>query len=326
MIRGLALLLIGAAITISSAGAAAPGAKLQSTSPIFYYRSGGVWKMGLDGSGNALLCPAEFKVRPSYRLHGGQRWFTTTWDTMYPQFIVTAEDGRQATIFTDGDGGVELDLGAWIQWMPGDSAVSFLGRRWVNGQVVEVGVYSVALLFDGGGNIVGAHPPVLRIGTPAYGSVDDPYPDCFNSSWSPSGDAIVFSRWQDNRLWIAGSGGLRVVYSGSPTAVYPAWGSTDKIAFYRFGSKGQELCVMGSNGAGLKVLATLTAKTTERAYIENPSWSDDGAWVVYGERISKNDLYSTLVRRDVVKVPVAGGKVTNLTSSINDPCLPMRRQ
>jgi len=286
-----------------------------------YYTLGGLkttWTMDSSGGNNTQFGFGTYGPA-STETHNGYRWFIDTRlipDEFYPDGYLrievfalredydyynnhTPETRVQLTddftLQPIGDGFYSL------HWLPGDTAVSFKGRRWSGGEVVEGGIYTVPVIFDVDGNLIGGGSSTLAVALPPNA---DMFPAVRTYCWAPTGDKIAYE--DTTGLYVADLLGnhTRIVNSNSHT---PQWSPDGgKIAFTN-GNLG--ISIVKPNGTSLKEIVRRGSDWT----FDRPFWSPEGTHLVF-HGFAWNGPYNA----DIFRVTSAGRSLTNLTNTPNN--------
>lgn len=250
----------------------------------FQARYFGFASMNSDG-GDKTFPPVTGGGEPSRFLHAGRRWIVRTVEFVgetYPdasrrnELFAEREDGALMVQLTADP---ELQIYGDVRWAPGDAAVSWIARRWLDGQVVESGVYVAELAYDNNGDIVGlVQQPLFPLVPTALVSVNAEglVPDIFGHDWSPDGGAMVHDNRSNKELWIADLtlDASALLFQGS-LANRPAWSPNGQtIAFH--GASGSIQTIRIDNGR----LTTLV-KSSPTTSLSNPRWSPTGSHLIY---------------------------------------------
>jgi hypothetical protein len=264
-----------------------------------------------------------FFGEPSRNLHGGKRWFLQQRiiaNEFYPsgrvrrEYFAVRDDGDElfTAQLTDGPD-LELLSGS-VCWLPGDAGLSWIGRRWENGNVVEAGIYTAAVLFDAQGNAAGltAQPGAPTINSPlvlweASSFFPGIGPDMTFHDWSPNGTHVVYDTGYTHSgkridLRIATPGGGNVLLTAG--GLKPVWcpdGSV--IAFDGDGSSTGGIFTVKPNGSGRKKLIGSSPNYS----VSDPKWSPTGSHLMYN-RYQHGTFTGHLYR-----ATASGGGSTNLT-------------
>ena len=180
----------------------------------------------------------------------------------------------------DGSGRVLSLDGNSPSWSPGRKKLVFSNTVCYNGWDYYYGVGC-------GGGLVVLDPETENTSIPAAGHWG------FTPSWSPAGDAIVFTRFKGNPvdflpiaamqgemelavLQLSSGVASSIVIPGLVSAEAPAWSPDGRrIAFVcRWPSK-TDLCVIGTDGTGL-------VQVTDDIPVEqHPAWSPNGSTIAF---------------------------------------------
>lgn len=189
----------------------------------------------------------------------------------------------------------------------GPAHVSWVARRLDStGAISEMGIYTAALIFDDNGALVGAGAAEL-LPLPLTTHMHNDFgekPLLRGYDWAPDGSALVYSTGYE-LVWAEPSGTTVALKTSTSSQFHaPRWSPVgDLIAFVSF-SNIEKISPAGTNAA-------ILVSAGRDVFLSGPKFSPSGAWVVYGY------LYysKTTNRRDIYKVPAAGGSATNLTGS-----------
>jgi hypothetical protein len=298
---------------------------LQSTTEPWYYAN---MTMKADGSAKTQIGISEQwqTWEPSYQLHGGQRWFLTSRDTepmddygwwMKQELFAHTAAGDLVQLTTD-------DPDLWfdgIHWAKDDSFLSFVGYRYdAITDEEEEDLYVADVDWSSGSPEIGAPRKVLS--TQYWvGDLSDGYKDYYFGAydWSPDGNELVYN---DVRDWDRQE--IRVIefFADGTTrnrllgrGFYPTWSPAGRrIAFT--GTEGAIWLIGADGDNSLKI----TSSTFDRTHWD-AHWSPDGKYIAYTEQIRKQKGFQQpTYTNDVLRVSVADGKVTNLTTDTDANC------
>ena len=219
-----------------------------------YY--GELYTMKDDGSDMTVvpgfpdLWSAENDTVPSRQLHAGQRWFPV-WNGQ--ELLGVSDAGvASAAVSLQNDPLVE---GWGANWRIGDEAIAWTGRRRdATGAVVEGGIYSTPVTFDGAGNLASAGPTELFLSFPLVDGFNGTLtPDVRTFDWSPDGSQIVYDTYSDETV-IADvlSGTIDTVIADASS---PRWSPAgDKLMVGRDHGGRRAVGVINLDGSGFKVI------------------------------------------------------------------------
>ncbi len=245
--------------------------------------------------------------------HNGHRWFLDT---------RSSGDGQKTEVFALRDdydfntnntsdtrvqltGDLSIEVGGdglySLDWVASDQAVSFIGRRWSDTEVVEGGLYTAPLMFDGDGNLIGAGPSTLTVALPLK---DTLWPNLRTYCWDPAGLRAAYE--DTTGLWVADvlTGQHQRIVDGYLHT--PRWSPDGaKIAFTT-----GDIWTVKPDGRGLKQIVRRTAEFS----FDRPHWSPDGSSLVFYGGSRPGYLYNL----DVFRATSAGKFLTNLTNTPNN--------
>ncbi|MSU36424.1 MAG: hypothetical protein EXS36_15275 [Pedosphaera sp.] len=282
-----------AAVPVASAAPNTGGGRIYYVGPWAPGPTAATTTMNSDGSGKTLVVIEGGYVGvwgiPSRALHNNHRWFVRSrriTGQYYPNGIQRSEvfamrdDTLTAVQLTDV---LTLESDGRVDWVPGDERVSFKARRWSSAEpgatVVEAGLYTASLAFDGAGNITGL-------------------------AAQPTTPAIPFSLVETvpGELWLANMLNAHTrIYMGYEQA--PQWSPDGtKIAFTHGG-----IATIRPNGTGFKLIIPGTS-----TWIYNAAqWSPASTHIVYTG-------YSNLSGNfDLFRATATGGSRVNLTDTLS---------
>lgn len=333
----LAMLCVPATLTSGPSGGSTP------PPPGYIYftglvKSGGAinersMRMRGDGS-NKTYVPYGI---PSNQLHGGEQSFlyTDVWyDAPYDEFgNPTTYVDLVAKVFIDGQWQtIPLTSSRNIYWMGDDYQMawgrddSFISRPAIgvtaDGQPYG-GLFVIPITWTNGVPAGGA--PFLALPSDYHWVPDYPFVssvDITEHDWSPDGLSVVFTAQfgANYSLYVANfvTADIRFL-TGGEFAQWSPDGS--RIAFNTPTSNRNEIWTIKPDGTNAVRLtqATSTSKSSRWQYF--PSWSPDGAYLAYTERIRSGNSYTD----SVLRIPSGGGSSVKLTSDIAGGFLPRWR-
>lgn len=291
---------------------------------IYFNNSGGAgpdWRMNGDGTGKALTVGGQ----PSSRPHGGARWFLRydwgpgDWAGDWGQWFAADETGRSVRLTGDAD--LHWN-GVPPSWARDDSFFSFGGvyetdTEWVGR------LFVVEVAWVDGVPVAGPPTVALEVRRPLWteelgdGGYDEVNP--WRHDWSPAGDEVALTRWVWGEGWVIdvarfSEGGVDVRRLAAQAA-NPEWSpGGGRIAFNREVRSGyqdvQDVRTIRPDGTDLvRLTAYASGKTGGRGQ-SHPTWSPDGAYLAYTERVTSG----TKTAYNVLRIPAAGGGPVGLTS------------
>ena len=323
-----ALLVIGAAEPYALAQADDTGGGT------IYFINGGPtnWMWGMDSDGSNVTHVGlwgRFCV-PSRDLHNGYRWYLTVLtipDSYYPDGTTPRSEifaYREDYDPNNSDTKVQLTDDAklqpffpwfykFVQWLPGDQAISFKARRWGESTPVEGGLYTADLVFRADGNIIGlaAVPTDPTLEFPLDG---DGMPTFGTHCWDDTGSQVVYNigvNPPEPGLWVAD------LPSDTRTQIFwgcagtPEWSPDGtKIAI----SSGGSIYTIRPNGTGLKEVISPTYVGGAWCHgFGHPYFSHTGSHIVCVGTADNNGAWSN----EVFRATYNGRYLTNLTESMD---------
>jgi len=350
----LAAALLAAGIWLSSgqslAGKGKPGGGGGGSAPTgtIYFRTGLQYgAMAPDGSGKTPLplfdAPGRVAKEPSVALHGDHRWFLDVKASgiLNPdgsdnyQLYAVRDDGS-ATVLLTTQPTLDLHTDSYtpspVRWAVDagdpttplddvtDGVVSWVARRWENGQVVQAGLYAAYVVFDASGNVSGlwAQPdgadPLIDLDVVVWDNGGVTYSvDIVGFDWSPDGTALVFGTSASglNPLFIfdtlTSQEYLLTVDGGDP--VWSPDGT--QIAFRSFDA----IEKITPDGTGRTIIVSDSPQGQGSKLALSPRWSPTGTHLIYqwwnfatgGNYVNRSDVY---------RVNADGSGKKNLTSDL----------
>lgn len=293
---------------------------------------GGFSSMNGDGTGRA----PSMGVVPSYQKHGNSRWFLqyrTVDDTGPEQCFAVNEAGSAVQLTNDPN---LRRNGYPPTWTKDDSAFSICcvyetsalhpddpaAWEWI-GQLIVIPV-----AWTDGAPSAGAPTVALELRRPYF---DEWGNDLWNDyevslgrhDWSPAGDEVALTRW----VW--GTGYVLDVVRSTETgletrqlatgAANPVWAPDgSRIAFNRLQGSGyqdiQEIWTIKPDAAdAVRLTGYVSGKGYNGTGQYLPTWSPDGAFLAYTEKVISSSKTTYNIRR----VPAAGGSPVSLTTDGN---------
>jgi len=263
---------------------------------IYFYYQGDVYTMNDDGSGIALVprTPEGFSAHgvPSRQLHAGKRWFLS----YYPvpgEFYPDGNPRDQFVALSDGGDVVPLPLPADLdplgdpRWGVGDGFLSWVGRRWGSGTVVEGGLYITGLTFDDQGGVNGVTSSTLLVDFPLvvteYSGRSGLVPDIVSHDWSPNGTKFVFENDARDTLAIHNvqTGGGQVIFADPVQPMNtPLWSPAGDRIMFNYFTGWNQVTLINPDGSGLKKLVGSAPSWSRTAGV----WSPTGSHLLYQHR------------------------------------------
>ncbi len=284
--------------------------------------TGGEQQLDLYNDGSAVLT-VEFGSTTGHTL--GDSWLAMRAEKAQRRELFVVRDDGDETFTVQLTTQPDLEPVFSVRWGPDatfdppldDGLVSWTARRWDlgTGEVLEGGIYTAAITFDSGGNVVGlAQQPVVPSVALALVETGGSTltPDIEYHDWSPDGTAIVY-----NEIWV-GWGRLIVfdLLTGLPSELTttlgrdPNWSpSGTKIAFKTMAQKA--IKSVSPDGTNEKTIAKLPPKGFSLAILVEPRWSPTGSHMIYG-RLDPGSPDKTAIYR----VTAGGQGKTDLTDDI----------
>lgn len=287
-------------------------------------------QMDPDG-GNKTVLPVDVGGEPSRDLHGEQRWFLQLREFVgesYPngevrrELFAVREDGDEnvAVQLTDQPDLEPLLVGGSVpRWGIGDVEVSWIARRWdLDAEIVlEGGIYSAGIEFDGDGNVIGlAGQPTAPLVAGDLVVDQNGYlrPEQRSHDWSPDGNQIVYdfaSGFDQRQLGIADViGGDRSIIPTDRVAALPVWSPDGSKIAFQGGAGRSTINTINPDGSGEKTIV----RSTPRTGAGTPVWSPTGEHVIY---IFFSGSVFDDARFDLYRVTAKGGGKANLTEDLD---------
>jgi hypothetical protein len=300
---------------------------------IYFFHDMLVWKMLPDGSGKTAVSGSlESPIEISRVLHAGQQWFLqlrVISGEIYPngfartEIFAIAADGTAVQLTNDPtiepnniDGSYpEMALMRWgTNSTVVDGKVSYLARRWQDGQVVDPGLYAITFDPDTlAAGFTSLAPVRVALDLPVYDHETYGLYSSAGYDWSPDGSAVVHS---------VATGGLAVTVVGGASqnikdvpAGNPRWSparqdGSSTIIYYD--SPNFSIRRINPDGTGDAVFVSIVGTPTKGSHpATDYGWSPSGTWVLY----TLLDMGRTGFKGSkVCRIPFEGGHGTALTS------------
>ena len=270
-----------------------------------------IWAMDTNG-GNQTQPGGYNGGSPSNLPHNGFYWFVGPRNTstglqvfaFREDWIQPGNNTPETIVQLTNDSSLDI----WstfntIYFVPGDEKVSFKARRWVDGEVVEGGVYTVAIQYDSFGNLVGSGPPPTTpdLAFPLQLDGNGILAPAFRTyGWDPTATMVVYTDLA-HHMFVADLLLSTDTLIYNAIALYPQWSPDGlKIAF----SANSDICTINPNATGF----TQVIKKTNNTTFNRPFWSPLSDWLVcYGTKNSQTDVYRAKSSN--------GSSLKNLTST-----------
>jgi hypothetical protein len=281
---------------------------------VYFERSVGgagleLWSMKTDGGDKQMVLPfLDRPAEPSHEKLGGHVWFLSQVLTTgaYPngwkhRDLVAVDDlGFTVTLLSAPE---FQPLGS-ARWSLDGQSISFVGQWWnlTAGQVVEGGIYTADLLFNGAGDVTGIDANSITLVVPGL--------DIRSHDWSPDGVAVVFDTIND-ALYVEDFVGDAPFLLTAERAMSPTWSPDgSKIAFDLIPPNGgcSDIATVFPDGSGLTVIQR---SRSSRCYAE-PHWSPTGSHLAFDRFGGLSDP------KDVYRSTASGKERTNLTADTED--------
>jgi len=255
---------------------------------------GSLWSMNSDGSGKTplplVLGPPAFEAEPSRLLHNSRRWFLAIQDAggTYPDGIThrdlfaVGEDGLGVPLTLTPD----LEEDGSLKWAPGDTGVSFRGRRWdpALGTAVEAGIYFMPVAFDDQGIPFPLGQPALlvqieRPDSSGYGVTTATY----THDWSPDGTKVAYDVWSPEQSQMilvcdlaTGISSLLVSFPANAWGGSPAWSPDGVTLAFSLNNSIETINVNDPQATRKQILPAAVW-----TWYATPTWSPTGSHIAY---------------------------------------------
>lgn len=327
--------LLGGALIVglpgSTTSARRPVLAGDAVAGVVYYQDwrnagGRLWRMAADGRAKTAL-PDGVRGEPSWRRHGGQRWFLSVRAILNNEVVTggprhelcaVAEDGRTAVLAMP-PGWEPLPLAVRWPRHANDLMVSWVAcRRGPDGRTIEAGICAGAVEYDAAGEIRGlraaADPLLVRVPFGERDAVDgrpSAEADIWMHDWSPDGTRIVWDTRAD-RLRIAD------VLTGEVRALtelrgqWPVWSPDGGRIAFQVSEAGGGLGTVRPDGSDPRVV--LERSTRDLYAVSRPIWSPTGDELLCLLVSSQPPAVSSPLAMDVLRVRADGRGPENLTA------------
>ncbi len=312
-------------------------ASLYRSGTLYFRRMGGprdVWARNL-ASGQTRRLPEAVSGEPSHHLHGGVRWFLTTRSVP----ARTGDDGRECVglcVVSELGQVVQLTDGADIEVAPQtqrwprhgqDRLVSWVGRRWLDGKVVEGGIYVAELVCDEAGVpcrlVESPRRPLLALELIRESDLDwtpEHSPNIYSYDWSPDGRSLVIES-TPQRLFVHDltDGRTRPLFDGR--ARDPVWSPRgDRIAFEVSAPFGALVTIHPDGSDAQYILADRAGKLL----LDSAAYSSTGEHLAYAA-LSPENMPDPLAPADlnVYLASADGSRSFNATYDMHELVVPI---
>jgi hypothetical protein len=284
----------------------------QSTADGWTYAEG---TMKADGSAKTQLGFREQgnAWKPSYQLHGGQRWFLNLRDTgEMDEYGWARQELFAHTVAGDL---VQLtdDPDLWVhnaRWAKDDSFVSYV----VYNEVTDAeDLYVAGVDWESGSPVIGLARKIF----PLY--ADDLELNQLGAyDWSPAGDEMVYNDMRAGRevrvarFLADGSFETRHLANG----LYPTWSADGQWIAYG----GAGIWKIRPDGSSAAQLSTAASNQQHASQV----WSPDGQHLAFTQSTrttsNKRGVTTTTYTYDILRISANGGTATNLTGDTAANC------
>jgi hypothetical protein len=268
-----------------------------ATGTVYYYYTPDLIAMDADGANKTILGLPIGDAIPSVAKHDGKRWFLHGYYDLY---------------LTD-------DANTTVQLYSAPEGFTISGERWVSdalGADAFVSWYEVA---DGGAGMtdgVLVRAPVIsgdagEIVGLDLSSTEYVYGTSWDYDWSPDGTAIVYRN--DKELWIYDT--LADQHAMLPTTILfqPRWSPDGaRIAYGARAESWTTIETIHLDDLSITVVAKARNHGVNGKYVDRPSWSPDGQFILYRHLDASGfDWYY-----DIMRCTHDGKSPTNLTGDV----------
>ena len=291
---------------------------------VIYYGVDTIYSVLPDGSDGATVTGDLPRWSPpSQDLHGGERWFLTLGvieDETYPdgrlryEVFAVSESGDSVQVTdapavqprdpTQSKGVADLEqIYASLCWADGDTRISYVGREWSEGEVVDGGIYYADLPDD-----------VAQLTTPvAPACVSVPMDDHLiygphvpmrehSVSWAPDGSEVAYATLDGVFAEDVATGATDQLTTDGYGTTYVRWSPDGSKIMY---CDGGEIITVNPDGTGSNVILEADRKGTP----DQASWSPSGSHIVFRYR-ARNKVQlrvATAAGKDVTTIVETAG-------------------
>ncbi|MHC4340899.1 MAG: TolB family protein, partial [Planctomycetota bacterium] len=291
---------------------------------VIYYGVDTIYSALPDGSDNATVTSALPRWSPpSEYTHGGERWFLTLGvieDGTYPdgrlryEVFAVSESGESVQVTdapdvqprdpTQSKGVADLEqIYASLCWADGDTRISYVGREWSDGEVVDGGIYYADLPADVSQMTAPVTPACVSVPMDEHLTYGPHVPMREHSvSWSPDGAEVAYATLDGVFVEDEATGTTVQLTTNGYGTTYVRWSPDGSKIMY---CDGGAVITVNPDGTGSNEILAADRKGTP----DQASWSPSGSHVVFRFR-ARNKVQlrvATAEGKDLTTIVEAAG-------------------